>query len=78
MIKIHEPKYKVDGITKYIENHQFTFDNTFNEEEVVRSLHRPETTSTNSSSNPLSLLCSTTASSLASPTGRQAPERHTP
>lgn len=31
-IKIHEPKYKVDGITKYIENHQFTFDNTFNEE----------------------------------------------
>lgn len=78
MIKIHEPKYKVDGITKYIENHQFTFDNTFNEEEVVRSLHRLETTSTNSSSNPLSRLCSTTESSLASPTGRQGLERHTP
>ncbi len=29
-IKIHEPKYKVDGITKYVENHVFTFDNTFN------------------------------------------------
>ena len=29
-IKIHEPKFKVDGITKYVENHTFTFDNTFN------------------------------------------------
>lgn len=34
-IKIHEPKYRVDGITKYIENHMFTFDNTFNEDEVA-------------------------------------------
>ena len=34
-IKIHEPKYRVDGITKYVENHKFTFDNTFNEEEVT-------------------------------------------
>ena len=33
-IKVHEPKYKVDGITKYVENHTFTFDNTFNEQEV--------------------------------------------
>lgn len=38
-IKIHEPKYRVDGITKYIENHMFTFDNTFNEEEVGESIN---------------------------------------
>lgn len=37
-IKIIEPKYKVDGITKYVENHTFTFDNTFSEEEVKRFL----------------------------------------
>ena len=30
-ILIHEPKLKVDGITKYLENHTFVFDNTFNE-----------------------------------------------
>ena len=29
-VKVHEPKFKVDGITKYVENHTFTFDNTFN------------------------------------------------
>jgi kinesin family protein 2/24 len=46
-IKIHEPKYKVDGITKYIENHMFTFDNTFNEEEVSLNLCRPMLTSIN-------------------------------
>jgi kinesin family protein 2/24 len=33
MIRVHEPKLKVDGITKYVENHTFTFDNTFNEKE---------------------------------------------
>ena len=32
-IKIHFPKVKVDGITKYLDNHVFTFDNTFNENE---------------------------------------------
>jgi kinesin family protein 2/24 len=30
---IHEPKFKVDGITKYLQNQEFTFDNTFNESE---------------------------------------------
>jgi len=30
---VHAPKYKVDGITKYVENYDFTFDNTFNENE---------------------------------------------
>jgi len=28
-IYVHEPKKKVDGITKYIQNHEFTFDNTY-------------------------------------------------
>ena len=32
-ILVHEPKYKVDGITKYLENHTFVFDNTFSEKE---------------------------------------------
>lgn len=30
-IKIIEPKMKVDGISKYIDDHTFTFDNTFGE-----------------------------------------------
>jgi kinesin family protein 2/24 len=32
-IVVHEPKVKVDGITKFIEDHTFTFDNTFPESE---------------------------------------------
>ena len=32
-VRILNPKFKVDGITKYIENYDFTFDNTFNENE---------------------------------------------
>ena len=30
---VHENKFKVDGITKYIENQEFEFDNTFNDNE---------------------------------------------
>jgi kinesin family protein 2/24 len=30
---VHENKFKVDGITKYIENQEFEFDNTFNDDE---------------------------------------------
>lgn len=41
-IKVHEPKYKVDGITKYVENHVFTFDNTFNEQEVLPPSRRKQ------------------------------------
>jgi kinesin family protein 2/24 len=26
-VRVHECKYKVDGITKYVENHDFDFDN---------------------------------------------------
>jgi kinesin family member 2/24 len=38
-IQVHEPKFKVDGITKYIENHFFTFDNAFNENETSEALY---------------------------------------
>lgn len=30
---VHENKFKVDGITKYIENQEFEFDNAFAEDE---------------------------------------------
>jgi kinesin family protein 2/24 len=29
VIRVHECKLKVDGITKHIENHDFVFDNAF-------------------------------------------------
>ncbi|OMJ85608.1 hypothetical protein SteCoe_13022 [Stentor coeruleus] len=32
-VLVHETKVKVDGITKYLENHTFVFDNTFSEKE---------------------------------------------
>ena len=31
---VHECKFKVDGITKYVEDHEFKFDNTFHETET--------------------------------------------
>lgn len=36
---VHECKYKVDGITKYVENQEFGFDNTFGEEESNEELY---------------------------------------
>jgi kinesin family protein 2/24 len=30
-VVVHEPKIKVDGITKYVQDTSFKFDNTFNE-----------------------------------------------
>jgi kinesin family protein 2/24 len=47
-IRILEPKFKVDGITKYVENHSFTFDNTFNEDEVYSISSRTQQTSISS------------------------------
>ena len=38
-IKVFESKFKVDGITKYIEKHNFTFDNAFNENESTSELY---------------------------------------
>jgi kinesin family member 2/24 len=40
LIRVHECKYKVDGITKFIENHDFTFDNTFSELEGTDNLYK--------------------------------------
>ena len=39
VIRVHEPKLKVDGITKYVENHTFNFDNTFNEKEDTEDIY---------------------------------------
>ena len=39
-IVVHEPKFKVDGITKYIQDTQFKFDNTFNENENSQDLYQ--------------------------------------
>lgn len=39
-IKVLESKFKVDGITKYVEDHSFTFDNTFNENETSDDLYK--------------------------------------
>lgn len=39
MIKVLEPKKKVDGITKYIDSYDFAFDNTFNENETSEDVY---------------------------------------
>ena len=39
-IRVHECKYKVDGITKYVENHDFIFDNAFSCKEETDDLYR--------------------------------------
>ena len=38
-ITVHECKKKIDGITKYIEDHQFYFDNVFSEEESTEDIY---------------------------------------
>ena len=37
---IHDCKYKVDGITKFIDNQTFEFDNSFDGEEPTEDLYR--------------------------------------
>ena len=39
-IVVHECKYKIDGITKYVDNSNFTFDNTFNENETNEDIYK--------------------------------------
>lgn len=39
-IRVHECKYRVDGITKYVENHDFQFDNSYSEQENTNDLYR--------------------------------------
>ena len=38
-IYVHECKIKVDGITKYIEDHEFYFDNCFSEKETTDDVY---------------------------------------
>lgn len=38
-IIVHECKYRVDGVTKYIENSGFEFDHSFSEFESTKSLY---------------------------------------
>eukprot|EP00826_Nyctotherus_ovalis_P019736 TRINITY_DN16129_c0_g1_i2.p1 TRINITY_DN16129_c0_g1~~TRINITY_DN16129_c0_g1_i2.p1 ORF type:complete len:227 (-),score=83.01 TRINITY_DN16129_c0_g1_i2:45-725(-) len=39
-VLVHECKYRVDGITKYLDNTEFEFDNTFSEQESSESLYK--------------------------------------
>ena len=39
-VVVHEPKVKVDGITKYIQDVNFKFDNTFNENENSQDMYQ--------------------------------------
>ncbi len=38
-IQVHEPKIKVDGITKYVQNHEFIFDNTYGNKETSQHVY---------------------------------------
>ena len=38
-VVVHECKIKIDGITKYLEDHEFYFDNTFNENESTEEIY---------------------------------------
>ena len=38
-ITVHDCKFKVDGITKYIDNQEFIFDNTFSQDESNEELY---------------------------------------
>lgn len=40
LIRVHECKYKVDGITKFVENHDFIFDNAFSDLESTSDLYK--------------------------------------
>eukprot|EP01017_Pseudomicrothorax_dubius_P021371 TRINITY_DN2304_c0_g1_i2.p1 TRINITY_DN2304_c0_g1~~TRINITY_DN2304_c0_g1_i2.p1 ORF type:complete len:770 (-),score=242.21 TRINITY_DN2304_c0_g1_i2:135-2444(-) len=39
-VKVHECKLRVDGITKYVENHEFTFDNAFSDKEPTTEVYK--------------------------------------
>lgn len=38
-VVVHECKFKVDGITKFIQDHEFKFDNTFSEKETSEDVY---------------------------------------
>ena len=37
---MHECKFKVDGVTKYVENHEFLFDDIFGEKETTSEVYK--------------------------------------
>jgi kinesin family protein 2/24 len=39
-VSVHECKLKVDGISKYIENHDFVFDNSFGENSETSEVYQ--------------------------------------
>ena len=39
-VVVHQPMYKVDGITKYVKDSNFKFDNTFNENENSQVMYQ--------------------------------------
>jgi len=39
-ITIHNPQHKVDGITKYIQNNDFNFDNSYSEAEDAKPIYQ--------------------------------------
>ena len=38
-VVVHQPKFRVDGITKYVADTQFEFDNSFNENENSQDMY---------------------------------------
>ena len=40
IIKVNECKLKVDGISKFVQSHPFTFDNTFSEKETTQDVYK--------------------------------------
>lgn len=38
-VAVHQPKFKVDGITKFVSDTNFEFDNAFNENENSQDLY---------------------------------------
>lgn len=38
-IQVHECKFKVDGISKHLENHEFIFDNSFGENDSTENVY---------------------------------------
>ena len=39
-VVVHQPMYKVDGITKFVKDTNFTFDNAFNENENSQDMYQ--------------------------------------
>ena len=40
IIRVGEPKFKIDGITKYIDNNDYIFDNAFSDAESSEDIYQ--------------------------------------